>query len=142
MLIYQIKKQDVIGALKDYAASLNRRRITKSVRDAIDTAYRRLRDRTAEDAWYIELEAAETDAFPREFLCPLIMKRNLAVTVFLGRYCSVYTKEKLEEEFRNAAVLCFFPSEKLTDKVSVYFSCLDSSCAEFYDIDYALRLLE
>ena len=141
MLVLKATKREVIDYLKRYASGLNGGRVKKSVWQSIDSVHRIIRDRTRNDAWYVELDQKETDDFPEEFLSPVIMENNLVVTVFLGRDTSVYTKGRLKEGFRNAARLYFFPTDQPTDKTCVYLSVLDDSARVLYDTDYALRLL-
>ena len=141
MQISKVTQKEVIGYLKSYASGLNGGKVQRTVWCSIDSLHRVIRDHTLKDAWYIELEKKEIDAFPEEFLSPMIMEKNLVITVFLGRDTPVDAKGSLEKDFRNAARLYFFPTDRSTDKTCVYFSVLDDNYRVYYDIDYALRLL-
>lgn len=141
MLILKATKSDVIRQLEGYSAVLNSGHVKKSLFEKISGIYRTLREKTTEEARYIEIDEKEIDNVFAEYLCPLITKNNLIISVYLGHRVSVYAKQKIENALKDAVAVYTLPTTLSTDKIIIYLSYLDGVNSEMYDIDFATNLL-
>lgn len=145
MLVLTSTKKDAIHQLASYSAILSKKLVRKSIYKKILDIYTVLKNKTTNSARYIEVKESEIDNnLLDEYIHSFsIVRKNIIACIYFGGQVSPYAKQKIEEVMKDAIAVYALPITNLsTDKIIIYLSFLKDSEREFYDVDFAINMLE